>query len=91
MIDIVNPPIRPSLDKYRFIPFPPKTLEQKLIDNKLAEGSRKKRIEHFKIKFSDLTIAELNKKAFNRELVEEARNAAKELIAERNTTANMRS
>ncbi len=88
MIDIVNPPIRPTLDKYRFIPFPPKTLEQKRIDNKVAEESRKKRIEHFKMKFSELTIAELNKKTFDGGLVEEAKIAAKKLIAERNTTAN---
>jgi hypothetical protein len=88
MIDIVNPPIRPTLDKYRFIPFPPKTLEQKRIDNKEAEESKKRRIEHFKLKFSELTIAELNNKTFDEGLVEEAIIAAKELIAERNTTAN---
>jgi hypothetical protein len=88
MIDIINPPIRPTLDKYRFIPFPPKTLEQKRIDNKEAEESKKRRIEHFKLKFSELTIAELNNKTFDGGLVEEAIIAAKELIAERNTTAN---
>jgi hypothetical protein len=88
MIDIVNPPIRPTLDKYRFIPFPPKTLEQKRIDNKEAEESKKRRIEHFKLKFSELTIAELNNKTFDEGLVEEAIIAATELIAERNTTAN---
>lgn len=40
------------------------------------------------MKFSELTIAELNKKTFDGGLVEEAKIAAKKLIAERNTTAN---
>ena len=89
MIDIVNPPIRPTLDKYKFIPFPPKTIEQKKSDNNEAEENRKRRIEHFKLKFSQLTIAELNKKTFDKGLVEEAVIAAKELVTEKNTTSNI--
>jgi len=88
MIDIVNPPIRPTSNKYKYIPFPPKTLKQKQIEIKEAEDSRKNRIEHFKLKFSDLTLMDLNQKINDDGLTEEAKIAAEKLISERNTTAN---
>ncbi|MCL3782514.1 hypothetical protein EMN47_19190 [Prolixibacteraceae bacterium JC049] len=88
MIDIVNPPIKPTLNTYKFIPFPPKTLKQKQNEKKEVEESRKKRIEFFKMKFSTLTLTDLNHIINDEDLVEEAKITAKELINEKNTTAN---
>jgi len=87
MIDIVNPPIKPSVNKYKYIPFPPKSIAQKRSELKNAKKLKKNQIESFKTKFSKLTIGELSYKTVVNGFVVEAEIAAKELI-EKNTTAN---
>ena len=88
MIDIVNPPIEPTLNKYKYIPFPPKTMEQKRSEFKERENLKRNQINNFKTKFSKLTIKELNNRKTENGLIEEAKIAIEELINERNTTAN---
>lgn len=88
MIDIVNPPIQPTKNLYKFIPFPPKSLRQRQIESKEKENAKKNRIDQFKIKFGELSEFELKKKSESKELVYEARTAAKELMNEKNTAAN---
>ena len=88
MIDIINPPIDPTINTYRFIPFPPQTISQKRNELKKTAGFKRNQVEKFKIEFSGLTISELSEKTVENGLIEEAEIAANELITERNTTAN---
>ena len=89
MLDIVNPPIEPTFNKFRMIPFPPKTIEQKQKELNEIETLKRKEITNFKTRFSKMTISELSYQTVENGLVEEAEIAAKELINERNTTANI--
>ncbi len=88
MIDIVNPPIQPTKNSYKYVPFPPKSLQKQQNEAKQKKNAEKDRIDHFKKKFIGLSESELQKKSNAKELVYEARTAAKELMNEKNTAAN---
>ena len=89
MIDIVKPPVKPTINKYRFIPLPPKTEKQKQNEIRLAEQNRKNKIDQFKTRFAKLSNSELKYMSKESVLVDEAKIAINELMNERNTTANM--
>lgn len=89
MIDIVNPPIEPTTNTYKFIPLPPKSLKQKRFEAKEREELQRNRIEHFKRKFEKQSLTELNRKIDSQDLIYEAKTAAVELIKEKDTAANI--
>ena len=88
MIDVVNPPLKPTVNKFRLIPFPPRSLKNRERDIIESENARKKKIDFFKASFSNKTKSELNKKLNDNDLVDEAKIAVREIINEKNTTAN---
>jgi hypothetical protein len=81
MLDIVDPPITPTKNTYKYIPFLPQSLKE-------IENIKRGRIEKFKRNFKNLTDSELHNKFTSEELVKDARIAAEELIKEKNTAAN---